>query len=279
MGVLAVDLTAHGVVMSADSQPVEIVEGENRIDDSAGRRVRNPIIQRTAGGFVGLVGFAGTERVEGVRTADWLRRFDGQTSNDDLESFCKRLAETLSDVWQRDGLTSVLEILVAGEIDGEAQFWFVRNSQGLRADGTHHAASATFTPQDDLAAYLALDGRPGEGKTDLVTRRPRPYSFWQGVLVPSSLVFDAFSALLSTLVVGGVTGFDPIESLDHVGQFARVRMEFLKRLCSPKHGIYNTSTPTPIDGDIHVYGVGLDGRICEYMKHSNQVKTHRHGRG
>jgi hypothetical protein len=279
MGVLAVDLTAHGVVMSADSQPVEIVEGENRIDDSAERRVRNPIIQRTVGGFVGLVGFAGTERVEGVGTSDWLRRFDRQTPHDELESFCKRLAETLSDVWRRDGLTSILEILVTGEIDGEVQFWFVRNSQGLRADGTHKAAADAFTAQDDLNAYLKLDGRPGEGKTDLVTRRPRPYSFWQGVLMPSSPVFDAFSVLLSTLVVGGVKGFDPIESLDGVGQFARVRMEFLKRLCSPKHGIYSTNTPTPIDGDVHVFGVGLDGRICEYMKHSNQVKTHRHGRG
>jgi hypothetical protein len=264
--------------MSADSQPVEIVEGEYHIDDSAERRVRNPIIQRTAGGFNGFVGFAGTERVEGARTSDWLRRFDRQTTNDDLESFCKRLAETLSEVWRRDGLKSVLEILVAGEIDGEVQFWFVRNSQGLRPDGTHNAAADTFTAQDDLDAYLRLDGLPGEGKTDLVTRRPRPYSFWQGVLVPSSPVFDAFGVLLSTLVIGGVKGFDPIESLDGVGQFARVRMEFLKRLCSPKHGIYRKNTPTPIDGDVHVYGVGLDGRICEYMKHSNQVKTHRQGR-
>jgi hypothetical protein len=181
-------------------------------------------------------------------------------------------------VWRRDGLKSVLEILVAGEIDGEVQFWFVRNSQGLRPDGAHNAAADTFTAQDDLDAYLKLDGLPGEGKMDLVTRRPRPYSFWQGVLVPSSPVFDAFGVLLSTLVIGGVKGFDPIESLDGVGQFARVRMEFLKRLCSPKHGIYSKNTPTPIDGDVHVYGVGLDGRICEYMKHSNQVKTHRQGR-
>jgi hypothetical protein len=279
MGVLAVDLTAHGVVMSADSQPVEIVGGENRIDDSAGRRVRNPILQLTTGGFVGLVGFAGTERVERVGTSDWLRRFARQTPNDELGPFCKRLAETLTEVWRRDGVTSVLEILVTGEIGGEVQFWFVRNSQGLRADGTHEAPADVFTAQDDLNAYLKLDGLPGEGKTDLVTRRPRPYSFWQGVLMPSSPVFDAFSVLLSTLVVGRVKGFDPIDSLDGVGQFARVRMEFLKRLCSPKHGIYNKNTPTPIDGDVHVYGVGLDGRVCEYKKHSNQVETHRHGRG
>jgi hypothetical protein len=156
-------------VMSADSQPVEILEGGIRVDDSAQRRARNPIIQRTAGGFVGLVGFAGTERVEGVSTSDWLRRFDRQTPNDELESFCKRLAEALSDVWRRDGQTSVLEILVTGEIDGEVQFWFVRNSQGLRADGTHEAAADTFTGQDELNAYLKLDGVPGEGKADLVT--------------------------------------------------------------------------------------------------------------
>lgn len=279
MGVLAVDLTEHGVVMSSDSQPVEIVDGENRMDDSAGRRTRNPIVRRAAAGFVGLVGFAGTERVEGMATSDWLRRFDRRTPDDDLASFCGRLAVTLSDVWQRDGLRSVLEILVTGEIHGEIQFWFVRNSQGLRPDGKHNPAADTFTAQDDLDAYLTLDGNPGEGKTELVTRRPRPYSFWQGVLVPSSSVFDAFSLLLGTLVAGGVEGFDPIKSLDDVGQFARVRMEFLKRLCSPKHGIYSKNIPTPIDGDVHVYVVGLDGRICEYVKHSDQVKTLQEGRG
>ena len=60
VGLLAVDLTSHGVVMSADSQPVEIGAGINRIDDAAIHRTRDPIVQRCAGGFVGLVGFVET---------------------------------------------------------------------------------------------------------------------------------------------------------------------------------------------------------------------------
>jgi hypothetical protein len=98
------------------------------------------------------------------------------------------------------------------------------------------------------------------------------------VIVPASPVFDAFGELLRTLVAGGVAGFDPIESLDDVGHFARVRMEFLKRLCSTKHGIYRENTPTPIDGEVHVYGVGRDGRVCQYSKHRSQIATLREGR-
>ncbi len=73
-------------------------------------------------------------------------------------------------------------------------------------------------------------------------------------------------------------GVRSVESLDDVGQFARVRMEFLKRLCSAKHGIYNENVPSPISGEVHVYGVGLDGRVCEYLKHRSQAATLRQGR-
>lgn len=46
--------------MSADSQPVEILGGENRVADTTAWQTRNPIVIRVGGGFVGLVGFAGT---------------------------------------------------------------------------------------------------------------------------------------------------------------------------------------------------------------------------
>jgi hypothetical protein len=58
---LAVDVTARGVVMSADSQRVEILPGENRIE-TTGWETRNPIVIRTGGGFVGVIGSPGTER-------------------------------------------------------------------------------------------------------------------------------------------------------------------------------------------------------------------------
>jgi hypothetical protein len=275
MALLAVDLTSHGLVMSADSQPVEIFAGENRVDDSAEHRTRNPILLRAAGGFVGLVGSVGTERIEGTSATEWLRRFDRQTPNDDLATFCMRLADALGEVWRRDDMKSVLEILVTGEISGEPQFWFVRNSQGLLANNWRHGEPAeSFAAQDDLAHYVEVHGL--SGKTELIQQLS--YSFRQGVVLPAAPVFDSFGQLLNALVEGGVEGFEPIKSLDDVGQFARVRMEFLKRLCSAKHGIYTENVPSPISGDVHVYGVGLDGRVCEYLKHRSQVATLRQGR-
>lgn len=264
--------------MSADSQRVEILEGEDRVDTSAEDRTRDPIIVRVGGGFVGLVGFVGTEQVEGVDTAAWLRRFEQGSPRDDVGEFCHRLAEALSQVWQREGLRSVLEVLVPGEVSGDLQFWFVRNSQGFEpTDGRFYAPADLFVTQDELANYTR-DARESGLTKDQVLERVT-YSIRQGVLLPASPVFDGFSQLMQTIWTGNVEGFTPLASLNDVAYFVRVRMEFLKRLCSSKHGIYDEGTPSPIDGDVHVYGVGRDGRICRYPKIRNQVETIRQGRG
>jgi hypothetical protein len=73
------------------------------------------------------------------------------------------------------------------------------------------------------------------------------------VLLPASPVFDAFSQLLQTIWIGQVEGFAPLSSLNDVGHFARVRMEFLKRLCTARYGI-GEGIPTPVGGDVHVWG-------------------------
>ena len=57
-----------------------------------------------------------------------------------------------------------------------------------------------------------------------------------------------------------------------------VRMELLKRLCSPKHGIAEPDFVTPIGGDVHVYGVSREGEIREYVKHRGDVRIRRPGR-
>jgi hypothetical protein len=88
----------------------------------------------------------------------------------------------------------------------------------------------------------------------------------QGVLLPGATVFDAFGGLMRVLYVREYEGFVPLVSLDDLGQFARVRMELLKRLCSPKYGIAEPDFQTPISGVVHVYGVSRDGEICEYVK-------------
>jgi hypothetical protein len=275
---LAVDVIEHGVVMSADSQRAEIRGGQNVVLAHEGRRARNPIIVRTGGGFIGLVGSVGTEEIEGVETAEWLRRFSAAWPDDDVSSFCERLGRALTEVWRRDAIPSVLEILVTGESGGELQFWFVRNSQGLNnADWTHRPPADRFVTKNDLAAYIANDALPGEAQGDVLRRMT--YSFRQGVLLPAAPVFEGFGVILNTLHRGGVPGFPPIASLDDLGHFARVRMEFLKRLCTAKYGIFAEGTPTPIGGTVFVYGVDRDGRVCEFGgKGRDQVRVLRPGR-
>lgn len=214
MGLLAVDVSAYGVAMSADSQLVEIRPGENRVLDPGGSRSRNPIVIRSGGGFVGLVGFAGTEEVEGKSTADWVTQFSAAWPSDDVGTFCDRLAATLTEVWQRDRLESVLEILVTGEVNGDVQFWFVRNSDGL-LEGTwmHGPLRKSFWARNDLDAsdgYVATAranpdlGLAGASKDQVLERVT--FSFWQGVLVPASAVFQGFRDILNAMYQGGVPG-------------------------------------------------------------------------
>jgi hypothetical protein len=282
VGLLAVEVSAHGVVMSADSQRVEILGGENRVLDSGGSRSRNPIVLRSGGGFVGLVGFAGTEQIESRPTAEWLRQYSKAWPDDDVGTFCSRLAEKLTDVWRRDGLPSVMEILVTGEVAGDPQFWFVRNSQGLReADLTHEPPASSFVTRNDLDdpldGYIRRARIPGkESKDDVLNRIT--FSFRQGVLVPGAAVFTGFEAILRSMYEGRVAGFAPVASLDDLGHFARVRMEFLKRLCTSRYGIYAEAVPTPVGGEVHVFGVGRDGRIVEYRKGRAQTRIHRPAR-
>jgi hypothetical protein len=104
------------------------------------------------------------------------------------------------------------------------------------------------------------------------------FSFRQGVLLPGATVFDAFGALMRVLWFGDYEGFVQFDSLDDLGQFARVRMELLKRLCSPKYGIAEPDFATPIAGTVHVYGVSRDGEIREYVKGRGDVRITRAGR-
>jgi hypothetical protein len=46
MGLLTVDVTSLGIVMSSDSNPIEIVSGQIRVPDFQGKRRRDKIIER-----------------------------------------------------------------------------------------------------------------------------------------------------------------------------------------------------------------------------------------
>jgi hypothetical protein len=272
VGLLAVDVTSFGVVMSADSQPVEILGGKTLVLPTAGRRSWKHLMVRTGGGFAGLVGYVGTEQIGSTPTYDWLRDFSRVESNASVGVYCDRLATVLTQAWNDHGLLSVLEILVTGVEGREVQFWYVRNSQGLRADGMHEDASMQFTWANDLDQnYIPKDAAAGQSKDDVL--RKRMYSFRQGLLMPASTVFDTFAGIMGAIYSQNIIGFSPISSLDDLGHYARQRMEFLKRLYSPTHGIYTEGARAPVGGEVHVYGVSRAGEVRQYVKGRRQVKT------
>lgn len=272
MGVLALDVSGYGVVMSADSQPVALLDGETRVLNTTGQQNRNPILIREEGGFVGLVGFVGTEKIDGIPTRDWLRAFGDKRPQETLPEYANSLAAALSKEWQEHGLSSALEVFISGVENADVRFWYVRNSQGLYDhDWTFKKPSAQFRAVDDLDQnYIAQDLHPGQTKEQLL--KSRMYHFRQGVLRPAALVFDAFSLIMNSIYASGVPGFEPIDSLDDLAYFARQRIEFLKRLHSAQHGIYK-QRPAPIGGKVHVFGVKVDGELREYPKQRDQART------
>jgi hypothetical protein len=275
LGLLAVDVSRFGVIMSADSQPIELRDRETRVLAQAGqRRTRNPIVTRDGGGFTGLVGFVGTETIGGHTTRDWLSRFGISHAEDDLRTYAKALGDELTTQWRTLALVSVLEILITGVENGDVRFWFVRNSNGLYEDEwTYRAPLPDFSVVDDLDAnYIPTDLQPGQSKEDLL--QTRMYSFRLGSLLPAAPVFDAFARILDNIYAHGIAGFEPLASLDDLGYFARQRMEFMKRLYSPTHGIYKTS-PAPVGGDVHVFGVTRDGEVRKYPKVRSQAREFR----
>jgi len=270
MGILAVDVSRYGVVMSADSQPVEALDGETRVLAHHGDLTRCPIVIRRDGGFVGFTGYVGTETIDGKVMSDWLTAFGLKHTGASLAAYASALGQELTEEWKRLGLVSVLEILISGIENGDVRFWFVRNSQGLYDhDWTYMPPKQEFDVVDDLdGRYMPKDLKPGQTKEELL--RERMYSFRQGMLLPAAPVFDAFSQILTMLYVHGVDGFEPVASLDDLAYFARQRMEFLKRLSSKKHGIY-TKSPAPLGGEIHVLGVARDSVVKTYPKIRSQA--------
>jgi hypothetical protein len=128
MGLLAVEVSAFGVVMSADSQPVELLDGETRVLAQAGqRRTRNPILIRDGGGFTGFTGYVGTEAIANGTTRDWLTTFGGSYPNENLTAYANALGEALTEEWKRKELSSILEILIS--VSRTARFVLVRQKQ------------------------------------------------------------------------------------------------------------------------------------------------------
>jgi hypothetical protein len=264
VGILAVDVSRYGIVMSADSQPVELLDGRNRVLRTR-LLSRNPIVVRRGGGFTGLVGFVGRERIAGKPTREWLHAFSTQHPNESLAAFCTTLADDLSREWRRQRLLSGLWIFVSGFEGSEVRFWYVCNVEGVNpADGTYKKPGATFTAVDDLDGnYLAPERNQGQTKAELM--RLRMYQFRNGVIRPTALIFDVFNEVMRRIYEQQIPGFSPIRSVGDLAFYDRQRMEFAKRLHSRKHGIAKASSPG-IAGEVHVMGVNPTGVIHAYHK-------------
>jgi hypothetical protein len=272
VGLLALDVSRFGIVMSADSQPVELVDGRIRVLRPRTALRNNPIVIRRGGGFTGLIGYVGRERIAGMGARAWLERFASQHPNDPLPDFSRRLADALSRQWRRQRLKSALIVFVSGIEAREARFWFIHNTQGLYdRDWTYIKPQTTFEAINDLDVnYIARDLAPGQTKEELL--QTRMYFFRNGVLKPSALIFDAFNAIVQAIYVQQIPGFTPIRSLNDLAFFDRQRMEFAKRLYSPKHGI-SKALSAGIGGEVHVMGVTRRGEVRQYGKHRNHVTT------
>ena len=189
MGLLALDITSTGVVMSADSQAVELRDGQIDVLAMPGQRSKKHIVVRTAIDFTGVIGYVGTETLEGIDTRAWLERYSTERPDEELAEFCEGLGAALSSVWSTAKLDIVLWIFVAGVVNGDPRFWHINNTTGLHDDWTYKAPTAEFSVVNDLDLnYVARDLAPGQSKDDLLATRM--YSFRNGALVPGAFVFD-----------------------------------------------------------------------------------------
>lgn len=272
MGILALDVSRFGIVMSADSQPVELLDGRNRVMSTGGWTTRNPMIVRCGGGFKGLIGSVGCERIEGRPTAQWLQVFSAQHPDESLAAFCGSLADALLQHWRREGLPYGLWVFISGYEGPEVRFWFVCNIDGLYPDATYRLLP-TFNAINDLEIKLAPD--VNEGRTKEETLRVRMIQFRNGVLVPGAGIFDAFTTVMDGIYAQRIPEFPPIRSLGDLAFYDRQRLEFTKRLFTSKYGIAAEGTSPGIGGQVHVRGVDPNGEIWNYPKHRDDVKRVR----
>jgi hypothetical protein len=96
MGLLAVDVSRFGVVMSADSQPIEALGGHRRVLTQEGGLTRCPIVIRNDSGFLGFTGYVGTEEIDGSPTREWLTAFGSQHAGLSLAGYAAALGRQLT---------------------------------------------------------------------------------------------------------------------------------------------------------------------------------------
>jgi hypothetical protein len=278
VGLLAVDITPFGIVMSSDSQDVTLIEGGYNVAAMRGQRSKEKIQRVRGKHFAALLGYVGTEMIGADDTSTWLKRFVDLHHEDTMSEFCEQLATELSSAWREHELDSCLWVFLAGH-DSEARFWYVVNlPQSESIDPvslTYVGISREFRACCDLDDnYLPSHMATGLTKDEVLQRVI--WYFRNGVLLPAAEVSDAFTRIIQRLVLGDpVPGFPRVLSLETYAYAARQRLEFVKRLYKEDHGIYAGREPPPIDGEVFVYSVEPDGTFRVYPKIRAQAKIIR----
>lgn len=263
MGLSTVDVTPAGIVLTSDSQPVDIYP--NRIDLPADRaHLENHVFPVSLRGFTGFASYVGTININEGSTRNWLERKVGLCKTMSLGVVCRELADELTAIWNSQLLHTWLSIFIAGYEDGESRYWFVSNGGFPTGEAQFPRG---FDAVDDLdGVWVPRTAQPGESKEELLTRA-HP-SFRRGVLSAAS-IFDSYTSVVEQTMQGQLQ-FQPFTSLDRFAAYTRFRFEFTKRMYDPKYGISVDEHP-PVRGDIRVVSVDPTGIRREHGKHFRQV--------
>jgi hypothetical protein len=172
MGLLTADVTPLGVVISGDSQPVELRESAYAVEPATGQH-RRPCLTAYGGeGFTAAVGFVGTEQIAGRRTIEWLKDFFASNPGLSLDSFCDRAVEALSAEWERVGCETVLWLFICGATSDHHPFFRAIRNCGPDMDENllYTQVGPSFVWHDDLANHLSTYGEEGETDFETLTR-------------------------------------------------------------------------------------------------------------
>jgi hypothetical protein len=264
MGILTADVTPLGVVMTGDSQPVELRESSYSVLPPAGQRQRQCLVAGGGSDFKAALGFVGTEWIGEQTTFVWLREFVSANPNLSLDDFCTSLAAALTDEWTQNSYETVLWIFVCGASGEVPVFRAIRNCGDIMDENLLYTeVGPTFKWVDDLANHIEQHGP--------LTQASALYR--NGVLLPAAGIHDRFSKMLEQLVAGGFRGFEPVSSLGAYAAIVKMRAEFVKRMFDQEKGVYKAED-RPIGGVVFVWRVELDGSIYNHTgKKPEQVEV------
>jgi len=255
--------------MTSDTQPLELLNGSIRVITPNAENKTKRIVERHGGGFDGLVGYVGAERIGTATVRSFLERTIEDTPGLALDPFCRRLAADLEAAWIAEDLQTCLWGFIAGVETSEVRFWFVVNGE-LAPSGYYVNVGQTFRVVNDLDMDKVPTAAQKLGvatKAEVLARTT--FFFRNGAIVPAANVLDAFEPLVQTLYFGRYPGFPPIDSIDSYAAIVRVRQEFVKRLFEKTKGVWRGEEPGPVGGDIHVYSVDLNGTVTPHHKHAS----------